>query len=86
MEKVIQEISFDGPVILGGDFNAPADSGVFSRLKPHFRDSFSAAGIGLGNTIIESLPLLRIDQIWISNHFKAVSVRSGPAPAPTTAW
>ncbi len=78
IEKVIQEISFDGPVILGGDFNAPAASGVFGRLKPHFRDSFSAAGVGLGNTIIESLPLLRIDQIWLSRYFQPVSVRSHP--------
>ncbi len=78
IEKILQEISFDGPVILGGDFNAPAASGVFDRLKPHFRDSFQAAGVGLGNTIIESLPLLRIDQIWLSRHFQPVSVRSRP--------
>lgn len=53
-------------VILGGDFNVPQGDRVFSKIDPLLVDSFASGGRGWCNTIVDSLPLLRIDQIWTS--------------------
>lgn len=64
----------DTPVIFGGDLNAPAGDSVFRLLAPRLRDSFSEAGAGWGNTIMNEIPVLRIDQVWISRRFLATTV------------
>jgi vancomycin resistance protein VanJ len=62
------------PRILAGDFNAPQGDWLFQPLRPLLRDAFDEAGVGWGNTIENSIPVLRIDQVWLSRHFKAVAV------------
>jgi len=62
------------PVIVGGDFNAPAGDAVFRIFRGHLRDSFKEGGRGWGNTFSNNTPLFRIDQIWISQEWQAVSV------------
>jgi len=64
------------PIIVGGDFNAPQGDAIFQILKPLLRDSFAEAGRGWGNTHKNELPVLRIDQVWITDHFGAASVRA----------
>jgi endonuclease/exonuclease/phosphatase (EEP) superfamily protein YafD len=64
------------PLILGGDFNAPAGDAIFSELKPRLKDSFRDAGVGWGNSIINEFPFARIDQIWIDDHWRALTVRA----------
>ncbi len=66
----------DVPVILGGDFNVPQGDGIFRRLRPRLRDAFREGGRGWGNTYLNSFPVLRIDQVWISPHFRATSVHA----------
>jgi len=70
----ISAISHGTPVILGGDFNAPAGDAAVALLEPYLCDTVKQAGIGWPNTAINTLPLQRIDQIWTSKHFKVVSV------------
>lgn len=70
------------PIILAGDFNAPAGDAVFRMLRPRLRDAFAEAGRGWGNTWSSNLPLVRIDQVWISREWRAVNVvthRAGPS-------
>jgi endonuclease/exonuclease/phosphatase (EEP) superfamily protein YafD len=62
------------PVIVGGDLNVPARDGTLRVLRPRLRDAFQQGGIGWGNTAINSLPLWRVDQIWVTNHFAPVAV------------
>jgi endonuclease/exonuclease/phosphatase (EEP) superfamily protein YafD len=62
------------PLIVGGDFNAPAGDAVFRLLKPRLHDSFAEGGIGWGNTATNDTPVSRIDQVWISRHFRAAAV------------
>lgn len=62
------------PTIFGGDFNAPARDAVFEILTPTFRDAFVDAGRGWGKTIVNDYPAQRIDQVWITPQFDAVSV------------
>ncbi len=63
-------------LIVGGDFNAPQGDAIFGALRPRLRDSFSRAGRGWGNTIINDFPALRIDQIWASEALQPRSVRA----------
>ena len=61
--------------ILGGDFNAPAGDALFDHLRPTLRDAFAEAGTGWPNTIINSAPMARIDQVWVSEHFTVDGAR-----------
>ena len=66
----------DVPVIVGGDFNTTAGDGAIRILGPRLHDSFREGGVGWGHTALNSIPLFRVDQIWVSEHFKAVAVFS----------
>jgi endonuclease/exonuclease/phosphatase (EEP) superfamily protein YafD len=62
------------PIIVGGDFNAPQGDAVFHLLQPRLHDAFAEGGRGWGNTIINDVPFLRIDQIWTNAEFRWASV------------
>lgn len=64
------------PVLLGGDFNAPATDVVHNHYSTHFQDSFLQAGSGWGNTYHRRFPILRIDYLYHNSHFKAVRSRT----------
>jgi len=72
----IKSVSGIFPIILGGDFNVSAADGALRPLRSWLRDSFDEAGIGWGNTAPSHLPLWRIDQIWVSSHFRSNAVFS----------
>jgi vancomycin resistance protein VanJ len=62
----LETLPSDAPIIVGGDFNAPAGDAVFALLeKRGLRDTFVEAGVGAGDTIINDMPFHRIDQIWV---------------------
>jgi hypothetical protein len=65
----IDTIPRNTPVLVGGDFNAPAQDGPFHALQARLQDAFRYGGVGWGNTIINDLPIIRIDQIWVSDQF-----------------
>jgi len=44
------------------------------RLKRRLHDTFLIAGTGLGNTLINELPFVRTDQIWINDGMRAAHV------------
>ena len=58
------------PVVVGGDFNAPAGDSLFRVLQPEFRDAYPEGGAGWPNTITNDTPMSRIDQVWVSRHFE----------------
>jgi vancomycin resistance protein VanJ len=64
------------PLIVGGDFNAPAGDAVYDLLPPRLADAFEQAGRGWGNTIVNHAPFHRIDQVWISGPIVARSARA----------
>jgi vancomycin resistance protein VanJ len=67
----IDRVPAGTPVILGGDFNVPANDGSLNVLRKSLRDGFSQGGWGIGNTAINTLPLFRVDQIWFSKGIQA---------------
>lgn len=62
------------PLILGGDFNAPAGDAVYRYLRPRLHDTFAEGGIGWGNTAFNDFPVLRVDEIWVSERLRAAAV------------
>jgi len=72
----IRQFPKDVPVIIGGDFNAPAGDAVFRLLEPRLHDTFTEGGLGWGNTVLNETPVQRIDQIWASSNIKAACVRA----------
>lgn len=72
--KRIASLPRELAVIVGGDFNAPQGDAVFRSLTPRLHDAFREGGRGWGDTVINDLPFLRIDQVWVSGAFRAVNV------------
>jgi vancomycin resistance protein VanJ len=62
------------PLVVGGDWNTPPGDLLFRPFRGRLRDSFREAGRGLGSTIVNDLPLSRIDHIYIDRHLTAASV------------
>ena len=54
------------PMIVGGDFNAPAGDAIFRLFGSSMKECFREAGRGWGNTGINTCPISRPDQIWIN--------------------
>ena len=54
--------------------NAPAGDAIFRLLQPHLRDTFLDGGLGWGDTIVNDIPLQRIDQVWVSPTFRTAEV------------
>jgi endonuclease/exonuclease/phosphatase (EEP) superfamily protein YafD len=61
----------DQPIIMGGDFNSPAGDAVFRLIPARLHDSFREGGIGWGDTAFNHVPVLRVDQVWISDQLRA---------------
>ncbi|NQT13978.1 MAG: endonuclease/exonuclease/phosphatase family protein [Planctomycetes bacterium] len=75
--EMLQEtaaIASSGPLVFGGDFNAAPGDAVFCPLRPRLVDAFFRAGVGWGGTILNDRPVLRIDQVWVSDHFSPTRV------------
>ncbi len=75
------------PYIVAGDFNMSDQSLIYNELAAVLSDSFREAGTGLGTSWpnaqrfgMSSLipPLVRIDYIWHSGEFRAISATQGP--------
>jgi endonuclease/exonuclease/phosphatase (EEP) superfamily protein YafD len=74
----------DGPLIVGGDLNAPPPSLASRTLTDSgLVDAFAAGGRGYGYTFGHSLRLrrsfLRLDRILVSRHFAVVASHVGSA-------
>jgi endonuclease/exonuclease/phosphatase (EEP) superfamily protein YafD len=75
------------PYIMGGDFNTSDQSVIYQPLAAHRRDSFREVGSSFGaswplpvNGEFPAFipPLLRVDYIWHTSYFQAISVQQGP--------
>jgi endonuclease/exonuclease/phosphatase (EEP) superfamily protein YafD len=78
-EEILLE---SGPVIVAGDFNVTPHSQMYLLLSRHLRNAHDEAGSGLGFTfpaaaralgIVPLVPLVRIDHVFVSGHFLALS-------------
>lgn len=68
------------PLVVGGDFNAPAGDAIFRLFPTGFGDAWTQAGRGWGNTCVADLPSSRIDQLWYRGPLRPVAVRAVMVP------
>ena len=59
-------------VIIGGDYNAPAQDATYRLMDRDYQDAYLQAGCGWSNTFPRSLPMMRLDHIYISSQLKCV--------------
>ncbi len=62
--------------IIAGDYNLPQRDAALRIMHPDHIDCFSVSGKGWGNTIVNDLPILRIDQIWVSTNLHSTQTFS----------
>jgi hypothetical protein len=74
--EMLGALPADAPVVLGGDFNARAGDAITEILHPRLHDAFREGGVGWGNTVLNDYPVLRFDQVWVSEDLRAVHARS----------
>ncbi len=80
LSKGLAAVPRGQPLVLVGDFNIPAGDAVFRVLPDRLHDAFPRAGRGWGNTWMATLPLVRIDQVWVSEDWHPISVTARAAP------
>ena len=66
----------DEPTLVLGDFNTPIDSELFEPLRSRYVSAFDAAGRGYRPTWPQPLPVLAIDQAWVSPRLEVTSCRN----------
>lgn len=76
VKNCLDTINSSIPLVVGGDFNAPAGDGIFNVLKPKLRDSFTIGGVGWGNTVLNEVPVERIDQVWFNKELNVNDCRA----------
>ena len=70
----VQRLAAAGPTIVCGDFNTPAGSALFDRLRETMRSSAEVApGLRYRGTWPCPLPVLQLDQVWVSGHWRVHS-------------
>jgi len=75
------------PLVVLGDFNVTESSPEYRLLRARLGDAYRAVGRGLGHTFPSLLslppnfpalwPVLRLDYVWHSAHFRPLSARHG---------
>lgn len=61
-----------GAFLACGDFNTPPKGRVYGQLRAVLSDAFVQVGSGFGWTFPARMPLLRLDQVWLSPDLRAV--------------
>jgi endonuclease/exonuclease/phosphatase (EEP) superfamily protein YafD len=71
---LLSALPADRPLIMGGDFNSPAGDAIFRLMPKRLHDSSREGGIGWSDTAFNHVPVLRVDQVWISDQLTAEAV------------
>ena len=90
IDRFLERLSAEtGPVIAAGDFNLSDYAVKYDAIFARLNDAYRMVGAGIGatwpadareNTLPDQLPpLLRLDYVWHSDHFRAVEAAVGPA-------
>jgi len=67
----------DAPMLVGGDFNMPADDSTMAALRATFHFAFEEAGWGYGYTRPTRFPWVQIDHVLASPEWEVASCHVG---------
>jgi endonuclease/exonuclease/phosphatase family metal-dependent hydrolase len=85
-ERWLGGLGEDEPVILCGDFNSGPRSEVFQRLQERFHDAQTVANKHRPRPTFSSVkPLLRLDHVFVSQHFTVMNVELPDTPTARVA-
>jgi endonuclease/exonuclease/phosphatase family metal-dependent hydrolase len=74
VEKILKHSStIDYPIVIGGDFNDVPQSYVYAQMTKGLLDAFTEKGNGMGTSFNGSIPSLRIDYLFVSDHFSVLN-------------
>jgi endonuclease/exonuclease/phosphatase (EEP) superfamily protein YafD len=59
------------PLLVIGDFNTPADSSYFDRLRTRLTNAFETAGRATAQ-LAHAGPVVQLDHIWTNKHLQAL--------------
>lgn len=77
VETILNHASkVDYPILIGGDFNDVPQSYVYTQMTKNFTDAFTKRGNGMGTSFNGSIPSLRIDYLFVSNHFDVLDFKT----------
>ena len=68
------------PIILAGDFNDTPSSFAYQQMNEILDDTFIKRGKGIGPTYNGTIPLLRIDYIFIDKKFSCTNYQKNNNP------
>ncbi len=74
LAEVVAPLAGESTLVLG-DFNTPADSALLAPLRSEYTMAFDLAGQGYRATWPIPLPVLAIDQAWVSPQVDVTSCR-----------
>lgn len=76
VERIVELVKGEElPVLLLGDLNSTPDNWVHGRLSSVLKDAFAEEGRGWGKTYHTRLPVVRIDFVFVSEHWDVISAR-----------
>ena len=70
----------DTPAILAGDLNTPPFGRLYRGIARRYRSAFAVAGLGWGHTFHSRAPVLRIDHVFVSDHWRVNACRVATLP------
>lgn len=62
----------EGPVVICGDFNNPAQGLIYRSFRESFTDAWATTNAGLGYTFASGFPYARIDYVWTNRQIVPV--------------
>jgi vancomycin resistance protein VanJ len=87
LARLLDEV--DGPLLVMGDFNMTEYSAHYRLVRARLTDAYRAVGWGFGHTFPRlgsfphglpvPWPMVRLDYVWHSAHFRPLSARLGRA-------
>lgn len=73
IRQIIEETT--DPLLVTGDFNSTPHNWAYRHIAQGLQDAYSVAGTGWGGTYPSVFPIVRIDHVLASAHWKVISAR-----------
>jgi endonuclease/exonuclease/phosphatase family metal-dependent hydrolase len=79
LRNLVEKMQSNGsnPLIVLGDFNTPRESQHLDAIRGTFQHAFETRGSGYAETWPIPVPVLSLDQVWLSKDFEILECEQG---------